>query len=443
MAKLHELIIGEQVKDADVLKLKVGKPDVWNPDKTPFLEWDRRWLNIIAYPINHGYDYKVTFPEWRTSGECAPVDGDQEMAPAEEAAGAASVEVAAGAHPANNQDPEADGGLNDGLAPSDPVAPPMSVGRAQPNEPTEAERLAHNRTHIPFADWCESCVRGRGCDPHRARQDQDEGNPIPVVQCDYFFFKAEKQDIMCKAISAIDSVYNRTMALECEFKGLSDQAVPKRLKEFSRLRCRVILLSWNLPSLGVLSKANSSSLLRPTCRAFPPLGRGSAFGVRLNTESFVAFVQVESGRETGRSVLEQGGCALLARPTPDHKSDILLTAGRLTSFFRESALEAHSSAWPGPRGTSCDDVCCLDSRVLDMSNFLSLFPVGELDILPFAVKDASDEFDMFHPLGAIVNFAQEAIIASLGTGGESGGAHASHVSAVAEVCFVWWREGLR
>ena len=46
------------------------------------------------------------------------------MAPAEEAAGAASVEVAAGADPANNQDPEADGGLNDGLAPTDPVAPP-------------------------------------------------------------------------------------------------------------------------------------------------------------------------------------------------------------------------------------------------------------------------------------------------------------------------------
>ena len=43
------------------------------------------------------------------------------------------------------------------------------------------------------------------------------------------------------------------------------------------------------------------------------------------------------------------------------------------------------------------------------------------------------EFDMFHPLGVIVNFAQEAIIASLRTGGESGCSHASHVSAVAQV----------
>ena len=63
---------------------------------------------------------------------------------------------------------------------------------------------------------------------------------------------------------------------------------------------------------------------QPQFASAPPLGRGGAFGVWLSTESFVAFVQVakvmerhsavlfllvnqvESGRETGRSVLEQG-----------------------------------------------------------------------------------------------------------------------------------------
>ena len=187
---------------------------------------------------------------------------------------AASVEVAvadAGTQdPANNQDPEADGGLNDGLAPTDPVAPPMSVGRRQPNEPTEAERLAHNRRHIPFADWCESCVRGRGRDdPHRARQDHVEGNPIPVVQCDYFFFKAEKEDILCKAISAIDSVYNRTMALECEFKGLSDQAVPKHLKEY-------------LKSLGF---EKGSGARRPRRSSQQCVGPRNRWTVRVDTET--------------------------------------------------------------------------------------------------------------------------------------------------------------
>ena len=232
----------------------------WDPKKGRTVSYFKkrtsrgaRWLNIMArgglyflgatvasgqlqqssaYPMSCGYDQKVTFPMWRTSGECSPVDGDQEMTLADEAAGATSVDVAVDVDPASDQDPEADGGLKDGLAPTDPVAPPMSVGHRQPIDPTEAERIAHNQTHIPFADWFESCVRGRGRDdPHRTRQDQDEGNPLPVVQCDYFF-KAEKEDILCKAISAIDSVYNRTMALECEFKGLSDQAVPKELREY-------------------------------------------------------------------------------------------------------------------------------------------------------------------------------------------------------------------
>ena len=43
--------------------------------------------------------------------------------------GAASVEVAADADPANEQGPEADGGPNDNvsLAPTDPEAPPISA----------------------------------------------------------------------------------------------------------------------------------------------------------------------------------------------------------------------------------------------------------------------------------------------------------------------------
>ena len=80
----------------------------------------------------------------------------QEISPAEVAAGAPSVEVAAGADPANNQDPEADGGPDDkfSLAPTDPVVPPMSVGRAN-----QICRLWQRELHKV---WCESCVRGRG-----------------------------------------------------------------------------------------------------------------------------------------------------------------------------------------------------------------------------------------------------------------------------------------
>ena len=48
------------------------------------------------------------------------------------------------AYPAKSQDPEADGGSDDNvsLAPTDPEAPPISVGCAQSIELTEAEKIA-------------------------------------------------------------------------------------------------------------------------------------------------------------------------------------------------------------------------------------------------------------------------------------------------------------
>ena len=39
-----------------------------------------------------------------------------------------------------------------------------------PRRPTRAEALEHEITHLPFRDWCDVCVSGRGLmDPHRRR----------------------------------------------------------------------------------------------------------------------------------------------------------------------------------------------------------------------------------------------------------------------------------
>ena len=37
-----------------------------------------------------------------------------------------------------------------------------------PGPPTDAVRMAHNATHVPFRDWCPICVASRGrSSPHR------------------------------------------------------------------------------------------------------------------------------------------------------------------------------------------------------------------------------------------------------------------------------------
>merc|ERR1711920_62307 len=58
----------------------------------------------------------------------------------------------------------------------------------------------------------------------------------------------------------------------------------------------------------------------------------------------------------------------------------------------------------------------LDGNVLNVTNFLSQHPGGELAILTFAGKDATGEFDMIHPPDVIGKYAPDAIIGRVGTG---------------------------
>merc|ERR1712187_1102249 len=57
-------------------------------------------------------------------------------------------------------------------------------------------------------------------------------------------------------------------------------------------------------------------------------------------------------------------------------------------------------------------------QVLNVSNFLSQHPGGELAILTFAGKDATEEFNMIHPPDVIGKYAPDAIIGALGDAGD-------------------------
>merc|ERR1719223_2702847 len=55
-------------------------------------------------------------------------------------------------------------------------------------------------------------------------------------------------------------------------------------------------------------------------------------------------------------------------------------------------------------------------QVLDVTSFLADHPGGELAILTFAGKDATEEFNMIHPPDVIPKYAPDAIIGVVGTG---------------------------
>merc|ERR1719183_111052 len=58
----------------------------------------------------------------------------------------------------------------------------------------------------------------------------------------------------------------------------------------------------------------------------------------------------------------------------------------------------------------------VSNQVLNVSNFLPDHPGGELAILTFAGKDATEEFNMIHPPDVIPKYAPDAIIGNLGSG---------------------------
>merc|ERR550532_3433941 len=70
--------------------------------------------------------------------------------------------------------------------------------------------------------------------------------------------------------------------------------------------------------------------------------------------------------------------------------------------------------------TKADCWVVLAGQVLNVSNFLSQHPGGELAILTFAGKDATAEFDMIHPPDVVGKYAPDAIIGALGSGGGGG-----------------------
>jgi hypothetical protein len=108
-----------------------------------------------------------------------------------------------------------------------------AVGLPKPVKPSQAEVEAHNRSHIPFRNWCEICVKGRAQDmPHKMKE--KEGYGKPVVMLDYGYTKDDKgnkKDIKYNGkpiIVAKDSISGYVTANMVPRKGADPFAVKRR-----------------------------------------------------------------------------------------------------------------------------------------------------------------------------------------------------------------------
>ncbi|KAL9139005.1 succinate dehydrogenaase [Amphidinium carterae] len=81
----------------------------------------------------------------------------------------------------------------------------------------------------------------------------------------------------------------------------------------------------------------------------------------------------------------------------------------------------YSMADVAKHNTKQDCWVVLSGKVLNVTSFLSEHPGGELAILTFAGKDATEEFDMIHPPDVIEKYAPDAVIGMIGGGAAAGG----------------------
>ncbi len=61
-----------------------------------------------------------------------------------------------------------------------------------PQDPSQAERDAHEAAQLPFRSWCAECVCGRRDNPPHTRRAQEE-RLVPEVLMDYAFVRREEE----------------------------------------------------------------------------------------------------------------------------------------------------------------------------------------------------------------------------------------------------------
>lgn len=125
--------------------------------------------------------------------------------------------------------------------------------------PSEEEQRRHALTHLPFKDWCESCVSHRSrANPHK-RDDSLKDSGTPTVSFDFCYAKAGEDgrqvrdvDAVC-ALIAVDSAAGFLAAIPVSKKSEFEMMVRELLSFVQTLgHAKVVLRCDNEPSLKQL-----------------------------------------------------------------------------------------------------------------------------------------------------------------------------------------------
>ena len=125
-----------------------------------------------------------------------------------------------------------------------------TVKKLDPREPSKEEREEHDKTHLPFRNWCRHCVRGRG--KEEACREAKRGHEVAEVHLDFMFMGDEGEDRTLAVLVAKERSRGMVMSTVAPRKS-SGQWLAKRVMAFMKeAGCEVeavVMKSDNEPAL--------------------------------------------------------------------------------------------------------------------------------------------------------------------------------------------------
>lgn len=131
----------------------------------------------------------------------------------------------------------------------DPLAP------VNAEVPTEFEQNKHRLTHLPFENWCPSCVAFRARPDRHENTGESHAGSVPTISFDYFFTKSDGQPgtegdpNTITALIVVDSHTSFVTCIPLEKKVQLDHANREIIKFIQMLGYSVILHCDNEPSI--------------------------------------------------------------------------------------------------------------------------------------------------------------------------------------------------
>ena len=105
-----------------------------------------------------------------------------------------------------------------------------------PEPPTDAARMAHNATHVPFRDWCPICVASRGrSSPHRRVVVNKTADTLPKFQTDYMFIRTVAESKTQPCITFVETRSGVVISFMCARKGGYEDLTKEILRRFEAI----------------------------------------------------------------------------------------------------------------------------------------------------------------------------------------------------------------